>query len=153
MIRAVLDVNVIVSGLSAVVGSPADVITAWSEGRFELVVSEHLLDGTIRTLHKPYFRARLTPDEVQRYLDLLRTEATLVEPVDTVHGVADDEEDDLVLATAVAGQVPYLVTGDYGLQQIGRYGDVTILSPRAFLDVLAEADAWLGEPEPPLPEP
>jgi putative PIN family toxin of toxin-antitoxin system len=112
VIRAVLDVNVIVSDLSAVVGNSADITTAWSAGRFELVVSEHVLNGTNRILHKPYFRARITPDEVQRNLDFLRAEATLVEPIDMDYGVADDEDDDLVLATTVAGQVPYLVTGD-----------------------------------------
>ena len=104
VIRAVLDVNVIVSGLSPVVGTSADITAAWSEGRFELVVSEHVLNGTNRTLHKPYFRARITPDEVQRNLDFLRAEATLVEPIDTVHGVADDEDDDLVLATTSLGK-------------------------------------------------
>jgi putative PIN family toxin of toxin-antitoxin system len=137
VIRVVLDVNVIVSGYSAPTGGPTEVVAAWSEGKFELVASEHIIRGATRTWSKPYFRARLNPDEVEERLNFLRTEATLVVPVDTVRGVADNYEDDLVLATAVAGEVPYLVTGDHGLQRVGRYGDILILSPRDFLDVLA----------------
>jgi len=82
-----------------------------------------------------------------RNLTRLRTDATLVSPADSVVGVADHEEDDLVLATAVAGGVPYLVTGDYGFQRVGRYGDIVILSPRAFLDVLDEDVPWQDDPE------
>lgn len=146
MIRAVLDVNVIVRGFSAAVGGPAEVVAAWSEGEFELVLSEHIFRGTIRTWSKPYFRARITPNEVRENLDRLRTEATLVVPVDTVHGVADDEEDDPVLATAVAGQVSHLVTGDNGLLELVRYEEIAIVSPRDFLEVLAEASrATMGD--------
>jgi predicted nucleic acid-binding protein len=53
--------------------------------------------------------------------------------------VAEDEEDDLVLATAVAGDAAYLVTGDRMLRSLGRYRNVTILSPREFLTVLQES--------------
>lgn len=137
MIRAVVDVNVLVSGFSAKRGVPAEVLAAWAASEFEFIISEHILNGAIDTWSKPYFQARFMPDEVQEAIAQLRAGATFVTPVDTVHGVADDEEDDLVLATAVAGGVTYLVTGDFGLQRVGRYGDILILSPRDFLDVLA----------------
>ena len=60
-------------------------------------------------------------------------------PITTIHGVADDDEDDVILATAIAGQAAYLVTGDRGLQRLGSCQGVTILSPRAFLDLLEQA--------------
>ena len=61
-------------------------------------------------------------------------------PAATVQGVAEDEEDDLVLATAIAGDAGFLVTGDKYLQTLRRYQTVVILSPRDFREVLA-ADA------------
>jgi putative PIN family toxin of toxin-antitoxin system len=146
MIRAVVDVNVLVSGFSAKRGVPAEVLAAWAAFEFELIISEHIIHGAIDTWSKPYFQARFTPDEVQEAVAQLRAGATFVTPVDTVHGVADDEEDDLVLGTAVAGGVPYLVTGDHGLQRVGRYGDIVILSPRAFLQVLDEEASWQDDP-------
>lgn len=77
---------------------------------------------------------------MQQTLALLRAEASIVVPDATVRGVADDEEDDLVLATAVAGQVPHLVTGDRGLLNLGSYQSITIHSPRAFLELLFRKD-------------
>ena len=53
-----------------------------------------------------------------------------------VRGVATHPEDDLVLATAVSGQVDYLVTGDRQILRLGMYEGVTIISPAAFLDIL-----------------
>jgi putative PIN family toxin of toxin-antitoxin system len=147
VIRAVLDVNVIVAGFAAPAGIPAEIVSAWLRGGFELVISEHIFRGAFRTWGKPYFRARITPDEVQRALNILRNKATLVAPVDSVVGVAEHQEDNFVLATAVAGGVTFLVTGDYGLQRVERYGDIAILSPRAFRDVLDAEALRRGEPK------
>lgn len=138
MIRATLDVNVLASGFPAEAGIPAQLIEYWTDLAFDLVVSEHILAGLARTWQKPYYQRRYTPQQVQHTLTQLRAEATLVAPVATVHGVAEDAEDDLVLATAIAGAASFLVTGDKHLQSLGRYQDVVILSPRQFLEVLAD---------------
>jgi putative PIN family toxin of toxin-antitoxin system len=138
VIRATLDVNVLASGFPAEAGIPAALIDRWTDLAYELVISEHILDGLIRTWRKPYYQRRYSPGRIQQALSLLRTEATLVVPVATVRGVAADEEDDLVLATAIAGDVGFLVTGDRYLQGLGQYQNVVILPPRQFLEVLAD---------------
>ncbi len=69
-------------------------------------------------------------------MSLLRINATIVVPILTVSGVGEDEEDDLVLATAVAGNADFLVTGDKHMQGLSRHQNVRILTPRQFLDVL-----------------
>jgi predicted nucleic acid-binding protein len=51
--------------------------------------------------------------------------------------VATHPEDDLILATAVSARADYLVTGDQQLQGLGTYQDVTVASPRQFLEILA----------------
>jgi predicted nucleic acid-binding protein len=107
--------------------------------RFRLVVSHHIIDGAARAWADPYWRARFERQEIQRAVWLLRNRATVVTPVGSVQGVADDEEDDLVLATAVAGRVPYLVTGDRGLIALGSYEGIVIIDPAAFLQRLDEA--------------
>lgn len=138
MIRAVLDVNVLVSGFPAPGGTPAALIERWLRREFELVISEHILGGVVRAWANPYYQTRYHHNEVQRALALLRSRADLVIPVTTVHGVADDEEDDLVLATGVAEQVSHLVTGDQGLLRLGTYAGFTILTPRGFLTLLEQ---------------
>ena len=111
-------------------------IDHWTELAYELVISEHILEGLGRTWQKPYYQRRYSPERVHQALTLLRTEATLVVPASTVRGVAEDEEDDLVLATAIAGDAGFLVTGDKYLQTLGRYQDVVILSLGSFLPPL-----------------
>lgn len=138
MILAVLDVNVLVSGFPARGGTPAEVIECWTEAGFELVLSEHILGGVARAWRKRYYLARYTEDEARGTIDLLRSDANIVIPVATVHGVGDDEEDDQVLATAVAGRASYLETGDKGLQRLRVYEGIMILFPREFLDVLRQ---------------
>jgi putative PIN family toxin of toxin-antitoxin system len=136
VIRAVLDANVIVSGFAANSGTPAALIERWVIGEFVLVLSEHILDGAARAWGNPYYATRYTAGQAQETLSLLRRSAQLVIPEPSVHGVADDTEDDLVLGTAVAAEADYLVTGDKGLQRIGTYRGIPILSPRDFLSLL-----------------
>ncbi len=57
-------------------------------------------------------------------------------PDPTVSGIADDEEDDLVLGTAVAAGADYLVTGDAGLLRIGEHRGVSIVTAREFLTLI-----------------
>jgi putative PIN family toxin of toxin-antitoxin system len=138
LIRATLDVNVLASGFPAETGPPAALIDHWTNLDFELILSEHILNGLARAWQKPYFRQRYRHNQIEATLSLLRTEATLVIPVTNIRGVAADLEDDLVLATAIAGDANFLVTGDRYLQALVQYRNTIILSPRQFLDVLAE---------------
>jgi putative PIN family toxin of toxin-antitoxin system len=139
VIRATLDVNVLASGFPAETGTPAALIDHWTNLDFDMVLSEHILTGLARTWQKPYFQQRYRPEQVEQTLSLLRTEATLVVPVTTVRGVAADLEDDLVLATAVAGDAAFLVTGDRYLQALVQHANTVILSPLQFLEILADA--------------
>jgi len=136
MIQAVLDVNVLVSGFPAERGVPAELIDRWLDREFGLVLSEHILDGVARAWKNAYYRTRYQGDEPRQALALLRARATMVIPVSTVRGVAEDDEDDLVLATAVAGTASHLVTGDRHLRKVEQYQGVSILTPREFIALL-----------------
>jgi uncharacterized protein len=136
VIRVTLDVNVLASGFPAEAGTPSMLIQRWTDLEYELVLSALVLDGLERTWQKPYFRLRYSSQRTGDALRLLRTAATIVVPDATVSGVGEDIEDDLVLATAVAGNADFLATGDKHLQGLGRVRGITILSPRQFLDWL-----------------
>ena len=76
---------------------------------------------------------------MEQALYLLRSQATVVVPASGIHGVAPDDEDDRVLATAVAGNVDYLVTGDRRFRAIGQYEAIAIRTPREFVSILDQA--------------
>jgi putative PIN family toxin of toxin-antitoxin system len=136
VIRAVLDANVFVSGFPAHGVPVADLVDRWRAGAFQLVVSEHILDAIARAWAKPYWHARLSQQQVDRALAVLRAEAEIVELTVAVQGVASHPEDDFVLATALSGAVDYVITGDKRLQRLGSYEGVTIVDPRTFLTIL-----------------
>lgn len=139
MTRVVLDVNVIVSAFPAPHGVPGKLIDAWLHGEFDLIVSEHIVETAGRSWSTvPYFATRYTADQAVEALALLRQQATTVIPVDTVQGVAPNEEDDMVLATAVAGEVDFLVTGDGPFRDVGFYEGIVMISPREFLEQILE---------------
>lgn len=135
MIEATLDANVLVSGFVAPKGVPGEILGRWGDLRFELVLSEHIIAGAERAWRKPYFRARFTADQVEHSIARLRADPIIVPPATTIVGVADDEEDDLVLATAVAGKATFVVTGDQGFLRVDSYRGIIIISPRAFLSL------------------
>ena len=139
MIRAVLDANVIASGLvgyAIVASTPGEILRRWRSRAFTLVLGAHLLEEVERTLQKPYFTRRLSPDVRWEEMRRLRTDAEIVTITVQVTGIATHPEDDLVLATAVSAQADYLVTGDGGPLGVGEYEGVTIVTPRQFLDRL-----------------
>lgn len=149
MIRTVLDANSIASGAARFrrgEGPPALLLRAWQDRRYELIVSDHLLNEVRRTLTKPYFVAEVAPGDDTAILRALEEFATRTPITATVVGVATHPEDDLVLATAVSAGVDYLVTGDKQLQRIGRYEGVVIVSPRDFLTILDQPDEEKSTP-------
>jgi len=143
VIAAVLDTNVLAPALRGL-GNPdnrlGELLRRWQAGDFELIVSRPILDELRRTLANAYFARSLTADQRRRAIDVLERRALLVSITVEVHGVATHPEDDLILATAVSATADFLVTGDEKLLQLGSHRGVAIITPRAFLDVLARED-------------
>ena len=147
MIRAVLDANVLASGITAIrnrESTPGALMRLWQARAFELVLSEPLLAEVVRSLRDPYFRRRLSPAKLSRAAALLRFRSTLIPLTVSVSGVATHPEDDVILATASSAGVDHLVTGDQKLQRLGTYQCLQILSPRDFLDLLDQEQRGKG---------
>ncbi len=124
------------SGFASRASIPGQLLSLWTHGVFELVLSEPILTELAQTLGKPYFRKYLSSEQIAADIALLRREAIITPITHMVHGVATHPEDDVILATAVSGDADYLVTGDKQLQKVGNYQGVAIVSPLAFLDLL-----------------
>ncbi len=139
MITAVLDTNVLVSGMVGrrrILAPPAALIAAWQAGEFELITSSDILNELERTLLKPYFVRRITDQQRLRLLTLLRRRSRIVALTRHLSEIASHPADDLILSAAVSAEADFLVTGDGPLQQLVRVEGVRIVSPRDFLHVL-----------------
>jgi putative PIN family toxin of toxin-antitoxin system len=151
---AVLDTNVIVSGVIEPRGIPHALLRAAQRRQYVLVTSPPIIAEVVRALARPRIRSkyRLTDEDIAGVRDLLEHETRVTAGDFPLHGVATHPEDDRILATAVESRAGYLVTGDAQLQKLGDYAGVRIVSPRAFLDLLTAPPA-APDSAPPRDEP
>ena len=133
--RALFDVNVLISGLLSRTGAPARLLGMWLEGEFELVVTERLLAELEATLARPKLRRHFDEEEVGEFLQLLRS---LAEWIDDSAGEpvirSRDPKDDYLIAAAATAHAT-LVSGDAHLLELE--GSIPVLTPRAFLESLS----------------
>lgn len=133
MIRAVLDTNVVVSGLLNSKGPPALILKHALLRRFRLYLSPALLDEYKKVL--PRERLRLDPEQIDRLLLLLRSKAILITPRKYLR-IASDPEDNKVIECALAGRADFIVTGNIR-HFPAQFQDIRVITPRDFLVVLA----------------
>lgn len=131
--RAVIDPNVLISGLLSPAGSPAQVLRAWQQGRVEVLVSPLLLDELTRALAYPKLRERIPADDAAEAVRRLADGATQVDDPPDEPPVRSPGEDYLI--ALAAEQRAALVSGDRHLLALSE--QIPVYSPRAFLDELS----------------
>ncbi|HTX09118.1 MAG TPA: putative toxin-antitoxin system toxin component, PIN family [Solirubrobacteraceae bacterium] len=134
--RAVVDVNVLISGVLSAKGASSEILRASRDGLFELVVSELLLAELKRALSYPRLRKRMPPEKAAAFVNWVRDHGTVAEdPAGPPPVGSRDPDDDYLLALAIS-QRAYLVTGDQDLLVLS--DDLPILSPAQFMTKLSE---------------
>ena len=129
--RIVLDTNVFVSGVFFR-GPPYEILKAWQDDRFQLVISEEILQEyreVGEALAKRFSGVDLSP-----ILELLIVKAELTESQSLLEVVCDDPEDDKFLACALAGNSKLIISGDKHLLKVSGYRGVKVIKPRKFFD-------------------
>jgi putative PIN family toxin of toxin-antitoxin system len=132
-LRAVLDANVIISGVLARDGAPARLLRAWGEGAFELIVSPTLLAELRRAFSYPKLRERIDPRDAAILLDWLTRLAVIAEDVETAPACSADPADDYLIALAASNDA-LLVSGDKHLLDLAK--KLPILPPARFLELI-----------------
>ncbi len=138
VVRAVVDTNVLVSGLIAGQSLPAQVMDAWLDQRFVLVTSVYQVEELNHVLAYPRFTTciRLEPAEVDTILAGLLLQAEVVPGDLALPGVTRDPKDDPIVACALEGQASYIVSGDGDLLALDAYEDIRVITPRQSIEIL-----------------
>jgi len=141
-IRAVLDLNIIVSATIVPRGPAFHTWNEWRAGRFTLLISRGMiveLTGKL-TERRIAERYRFPQEYAWRTASVLRSADIVIDvPGHEVVAVTGDPEDDLVLATCRLTQADYLVTRDRRLLGLGNHEGTAIVDPSDFLRILARS--------------
>jgi uncharacterized protein len=136
-VRAVVDVNVLISGVLSANGSPAAILRASRDGRFDLVVSELLLAELKQTLAYPKLPKRISPEKAGAFVSWVRDHGAVAEDPATAPPVGSRDPDDHYLLALAIDRRAYLITGDQDLLALS--GDLPILTPAQFTAKLRAA--------------
>ena len=141
MLRVVIDTNVLVSSVISKKGAPAFLIQAWSEGLFDLVISEAIITEIERVIseHRLKKLFNISNDHIASLVELLRRNCILVPGSSMVTGaVPADPTDEMFITAALDGNADVIVSGDKDLLEIESFQGVAILTPRQFHDRIQE---------------
>lgn len=127
--RAVLDTNILVSGLGWG-GHPAAILDAVSDGRVVLITSAPLLDELRRVLAYP--KLAKVVDDAAWLADMIAASSVVVEP-DRVLAVVNDESDNRVLEAAAAASADHIVSGDADLLDLDSFEGIPIMTAAEFV--------------------
>ena len=137
--KAVLDTNVLVSGLMGGDGPPQQILNAWLHERFTLVTSPYLVAELTHVLSYPKIadRIELSEAEIDAILAALLSQAKAVPGNLELRGVTCDAKDDAVVACAVEAGADYIVSGDQDLLVLSVYEGVQMIAPGQFVEILS----------------
>jgi putative PIN family toxin of toxin-antitoxin system len=134
--RAVLDTDVLVSGLISPGGHSAALLLELRAGAFELVVSPILLAELGDVLGRPKVRPYVTAAEAAAFVELVGNEATIYnDPPPAEERLSADPDDEYLLDLARAASADVLVSGDSHLLVLRDV--VPVMTPAEFLATLA----------------
>lgn len=139
MTRAVLDTNVIISGIIKGDSPPGRILALLFKGRFTSVTSAPLMTEVSRVLDYPKIRNKyhVSPQVSENILVSLALLSEIV-PAPRVPRTSRDPKDDHLLACAAHGRANFIVTGDEDLLVLREFQGISVVGPESFLKHLAK---------------
>jgi len=95
----------------------------------EIVTSKFILNELEGHLCRKF---KFPDSDVRETMDMLYAVAKVIEPIPLKESVCRDQDDDMVLATALTGKSDCIVTGDKDLTDLKTFQDIPILKPAEF---------------------
>jgi putative PIN family toxin of toxin-antitoxin system len=138
MIRAVVDTNVLVSGLRSPDGASHELLVRLREGSWTLVLSNTVLGEYHEILHRETEFLGLTHREADAYVDGLCELAERFSLTTQWQPAANDPDDEAIIQLAREARVLYLVTHNVrDVNRAAQFG-VRVVRPAEFLEILRQ---------------
>jgi putative PIN family toxin of toxin-antitoxin system len=128
-VRVLFDTNVLFAAFT--VRGFCDELIEETVDLCTIVWSTPLHDELVRALRRKRLLSPAAVEAISACSDLCE----IVKPVALPKRICRDPDDDIVLATAVAGRADLIVTGDDDLLVLKTFTGIRILSPRQVLEI------------------
>jgi len=129
-VKIILDTNVFISGIFFS-GPPYEILKAWRNGKFKIVISQEILLEYQRVSEK--LNKKFPMINIQTMIDLLTVKADLVISPELPIQICKDAEDDKFISCALASNLKIIITGDKHLLNVNGYEGLEIIRPREFV--------------------
>lgn len=129
--RVVLDTNIFISILKR--GKLRSILDYWIDGKFDLVISDEILEEIFRVLLRPKFN--FTAEEIENLGSLIFERAIMCNPIQKIT-ICKDRDDNKFIECALKGEAEYIVSGDSDLLTLKKFKNIEIISPIEFLNKL-----------------
>lgn len=136
LVRFVIDTNIFISALITQ-GTPPDLLyQAWKQGVFDVITSQAQLDEIKRVSAYERLQRYFTPEDVVELLATIDTIAEVVTELPVVD-YSPDPDDNLIIATAIAGGADYIVSGDKRhMLALKSVEDIAIITVREAIELI-----------------
>jgi putative PIN family toxin of toxin-antitoxin system len=134
VIRAVIDTNVLVSGLLSPAGNEALILLAIHQGLVRPCFSQDILEEYAAVLARPKFA--FPPDEIEVLVAMFRSKGEFFLP-DVSAAISPDPADTKFLHCAQAALADYLVTGNKRDFPKASYGPTRVVNAGELLGRIA----------------
>ena len=130
--RAVLNTNIVVSGIFFRPSNPGRILNLWWEQKFNLVISDFLYKENLKVLLRVNKKLGGRETLIEKFKWAIKNYASQVE-ITPQAKICRDKKDNQVLDTAFQGKADFLVSGDKDLLVLEKYRRIPILTPAKFL--------------------
>ena len=129
--RVILDTNVFVSGVFFS-GPPYQILEAWRDSRFRLVISQDILDEYRRV--GEILSSQFPAIDLWPIIELVTNEAEIYPSHAMPKPVCDDPDDDKFIVCAITAKCKMIVSGDKHLLKVSGLNGIDVIKPREFVD-------------------
>ncbi len=130
-----LDTNVLISA-TFWKGDPHRILSLVEEGHINLILSKEIIEEYIQVLDYDEIKNKIRDKNLEMFYSIQRIAklSILVEPQIKLDVVKDDPSDNKILECAIMGKVKYIITNDQHLLKFKKYTNISIITPREFLE-------------------
>jgi uncharacterized protein len=134
VILATADSNIYISALQFG-GVPLQFLNAARAGAFKLAISEAVMVEFRGVLgEKFHWSEEMLDEAIAGLTNFIR----IVKPVENLHIIEEDPDDDRVLECAVASGSQFIISGDKHLLHLAQYKNIRILKVAEFLKLVPQ---------------